>query len=193
MFSSVNACQFPTALKFAEICPCKACSLILSYYFGRKQCVKIGETRSEWLTISKGAAQGSHMGPLCYNIFSNDLLYDIDEDVDIYNYADDNSLVCSGYDYETVKSKLMHNVDKITNWFIINHMKVNQDKFQCIVFGKTNDLGTFRVGNNCVAPEENVKILGLHVDAKLNFKTHISHVCCLPEGWQTGSGSCKVT
>ena len=67
------------------------------------------------------------------------MLYILDNDVDIYNYADDNSLVCSGYDYDDVKSKLLSNVNKVIKWFESNHMKVNEDKFQCIVFGKKDN------------------------------------------------------
>ena len=32
---------------------------------------------------------------------------------DIYNYADDNSLVHSGYEYDDVKTKLLSNVNKV--------------------------------------------------------------------------------
>ena len=43
------------------------------------------------------------------------MLYILDNDVDTYNY--DNSLVCSGYDYDDVKSKLLSNVNKVIKWF----------------------------------------------------------------------------
>ena len=43
------------------------------------------------------------MGPQSYNMFTNDMLFILDDDVDIYNYADDNTFVCSGYDYDSVK------------------------------------------------------------------------------------------
>ena len=153
-----------------------ACNYVLSYYCARQQRVKIGKFKSEWMTVNKGCAQGSLMGPLSYNLFSNDMLYILDNDVDIYNYADDNSLVCSGYDYDDVKSKLLSNVNKVIKWFESNHMKVNEDKFQCIVFGKKDNLGTFRIGDHDIVPEEYVKLLGLHVDRKLNFNTHISNI-----------------
>ena len=69
------------------------------------------------------------------------------------------------------------NAKKVTNWFESNFMKVNPDKFQCIVFGKYNDLGTFKIGNYEIFPEGDVTILGLHVDSKLTFDVHISHLC----------------
>ncbi|KAK2149047.1 hypothetical protein LSH36_471g06060 [Paralvinella palmiformis] len=59
-----------------------------------------------------------------------------EDDVDVYNYADDNTFVCSGYDYESVKDKVVRNVNNVITWFESNNMMVNPDKFQCIVFGK---------------------------------------------------------
>ena len=46
------------------------------------------------------------------------MLFVLEDDVDVYNYADDNSFVCSSYDYDYV----------------------NLDKFQCIVFGRNKNL-----------------------------------------------------
>ena len=100
-----------------------ACNYILYYYLNRQQCVKLGKTRSEWLSVNKGSAQGSLMGPISYNMFANDMMFILDDDINIYNYADDNSLLCSGSDYENVKSKLLHNVYKVVAWFQGNHMK----------------------------------------------------------------------
>ena len=37
----------------------------------------------------------------------------VSDNIEIYNYADDNTVICSGYEYEDVKAELMLNVDKI--------------------------------------------------------------------------------
>ena len=39
-----------------------------------------------------------------------------------------------------------------------------------------DNLGTFIIGDHDIVPEEYVKLLGLHVDRKLNFNTHISNI-----------------
>ena len=83
----------------------------------------------------------------------------------------------SGYEYEDVKAELMLNVDKIIEWFQDNHMKVNPDKFQCIVFGKVVNPDNFLINGNVVRPEERVKLLGVHIENKLNFGHHVSHIC----------------
>ena len=154
-----------------------ACNYIMNYYINRQQCVKLGKNRSEWLFVNKGSAQGSLMGPISYNMFANDMMFMLDNDIDIYNYADDNSLLCAGSGSENVKHKLLHNVNKVVECFQGNHMKVNPDKFQCIVFGKQDNLGQFNIGDHKILPEDNVKILGLNVDNKLNFNTQITNIC----------------
>jgi len=124
---------------------------MLNCYCNRKQRVHIGKHKSEWQYVNKGYAHGSLIGPLSYNIFSNDLLSAVYNDVDIYNYADDNTLLCSRYEYELVKSKLLHNVHQVTSVFEANHMTVNESKFQCHFFGKSDNLGTFIIGNYYIA------------------------------------------
>ena len=44
----------------------------------------------------KGSAQGSIIGPISYNMFTNDMFMVLDADIQVYNYADDNALVSSG-------------------------------------------------------------------------------------------------
>ena len=124
-----------------------ACELFLSYYRDHKQRVKLGSVKSEWENVYKGAAQGSLMGPQSYNVFTNDMLFILEDDVDVYNYADDNTFVCSGYDYESVKDKVVRNVNNVITWFESNNMMVNPDKFQCIAFGKNENLDSFKIGN----------------------------------------------
>ena len=61
----------------------EACTLVAKYFQERYQRVKMGNTKSEWMEITKGCPQGSLMGPLAYNIFSNDLLLTIQNICDI--------------------------------------------------------------------------------------------------------------
>ena len=47
-----------------------------------------------WTHTYNESAQGSLLGPFSYNVVINDMLYLIDDDVEIYNYVDDNT-VCT--------------------------------------------------------------------------------------------------
>ena len=153
-----------------------ACNVITSYLRDRKQRVRIGSSKTDWLTMKKGSPQGSIFGPFTYNVFTNDVFMLMDDDVDVYNYADDNTLVCSGYNYEDVKSKVLDYVRKMILWFEENNMKVNPDKFQCIVFGKADNIGTFEINGNQIEAESSVKLLGMCIDNKLNFNDHVTEI-----------------
>ena len=155
----------------------QACQLLLNYYSNRKQRVKIGDIISEWRNVYKGSAQGSIFGPVSYNIFTNDLMLLLDEFVEIYNYADDNTLMCSGYDYKETQNKLVKNAEKVINWFTKNHLKVNTDKFSYIIFGKNVAAENILLNGNIIKPVTDVKILGLSIDNSLNYSKHISNLC----------------
>ena len=126
--------------------------------------------------VHKGFAQGSLMGPQSYNIFTNDMLFILDDDVDIYKYADDNTFVCSGYDYESVKHTLLQSVNNVISWFKNNNIKVYPDNFQCIVFGRKDTLGSFKIDVHVdlhdIIPDD-VHILGLDLDNNLNFDVYM--------------------
>ena len=66
-------------------------SLLLYYLISRKQRVKIGSSYSIWNEIKRGVPQGSILGPLLFNAFTNDIFIFI-EKTEIYNFADDNTI-----------------------------------------------------------------------------------------------------
>ncbi len=51
-----------------------SCKPIMSYFTNRKQRVKVGNCKTEWLSTEKGAPQGSMFGPYLFNLFENDLI-----------------------------------------------------------------------------------------------------------------------
>ena len=66
----------------------KAIKLLRSYLTNKKQRTKINNSFSEWVEILVGIPQGSVLGPLLFNNFTNDLLLWI-EDGNLCNFADD--------------------------------------------------------------------------------------------------------
>ena len=79
-----------------------ACNLL-----GRKQRVKISNSRSSWAVLTKGMPQGPILGPLLFNIFMQDLFLFIGK-CQLYNYPDDNSLDSSSENLTDVLFSLIY-------------------------------------------------------------------------------------
>ena len=158
----------------------ESCELIKHYLIGRQQCVKIGIVKSDWCELRKGVPQGSILGPLLFNIFINYLFYFIEHLCTLYNYADDNSVSHSHQDMAELKLRLEMSADVDVEWFRNNNMQANPSKFQGIVIARGNDVATpvtFNIRDIDISVNENVKVLGIHIDNKLKFDKHISELC----------------
>ena len=71
--------------------------------------------------------QGSIFGPLLYNIHINDLFLNL-ENWDIANYADDNIPFACGKSIDEVISHLEVCFCKLSEWFRLKCLKLNDDK-----------------------------------------------------------------
>ena len=120
--------------------------------------------------------QGSILGPILFNIFLNDIFYFI-KNSDLYNYADDNTLSYSDHDIHKVISTLEDDSMTLINWFSINKMKANPEKFQAIAIGKQTKQQNFTIDGNKIECESEVKLLGVTIDFQLNFNEHVSNIC----------------
>ena len=152
------------------------CNYIKSYLTDRPQRVKIGNVKSEWLTLKRGVPQGSLTGPLLFNVFLNDLLLNID-DCSIFNYADDNTLSYHHSDVTHVKTVLEDATAKAINWFSVNHMEANASKFQSMVLSRSECNVDFTVNGITIPTTDYVRLLGVDIDKTLNFNTHVTGLC----------------
>ena len=94
---------------------------------------------------------------------------------DLRNYADDNTVTYSHSVPQILKSVLTKDSAICVDWFSVNHLQANPDKFQAIAAGlkSKNDLG-----NGCIIQcEDEVKLLGVTIDFKLKFDLHVSNIC----------------
>ena len=156
-----------------------SCELMQSYLMKRLQRVKIGDTFSEWVNNIKGVPQGSILGPLLFNIFINDFLY-VKYNSKIYNYADDNTLICKDSNIESLKQKLRDDCMIAMDWFKSNNMKANANKFQLMYLSRNDDVPDepLVIQDSEIRPSECIDILGIELDRHLKFSSHINKICC---------------
>ena len=153
-------------------------SLLESYLSSRKQQIKINGILSSWSDIQKGVPQGSILGPLLFNVFINDIFYFVKKGT-LYNYADDNTLSYGHPDFNVLTSVLESESNVLINWFKVNKMQANPDKFQVLAVGKKTFDKNMKIciQNSTLSCEETVKLLGIEIDYQLNFDIHISSIC----------------
>ena len=80
---------------------------------------------------------------------------------------------------EKVIDSLTHDSNKLLDWFHFNPMQANPEKFQGIAIGKKSHetITSLKLKDTPIVFENEVKLLGITVDFKLNFDTHISNIC----------------
>ena len=62
------------------------------------------------------------------------------------------------------------------NWFNDNYFKMNTDKCHLLITNHENDVSAI-VGSKVIQRSKSVKLLGVHIDNKLDFSEHISNIC----------------
>ena len=104
-------------------------TFIYLYLKHRKQGIKINNTESLFQILLPGIPQGSILGPILFNIFLNDLFLFL-EDVDLANFADNNTIYTANKNIEVLIKLLERESKSAIDWFKMNDMIVNPDKFQ---------------------------------------------------------------
>ena len=153
--------------------------LVYSYLKDRKQAVKVKGFVGILKSIISGVPQGSILGPILFNIFINDLFYFI-EGSNLHNFADDNTLSDNANCIEELIIKLEGLSDNAIDWMDNNYMIANPAKFHAILLTKSrsNTAGkTLKIKNNLIQSESKVELLGLTIDNRLSFHSHISSIC----------------
>ena len=153
----------------------KIVQIFFSYLQNRKQCVKINNISSEFLNIISGVPQGSIAGPMLFNVFINDFFFLL-----LHNFADDNTLSSFTKTVSDLMKTLEDESRAAINWFSMNHMIANPDKFKAIILDKQNsDFSNTKisVNNENLEIVPSVKLLGIQIDSQLNFNMHINNIC----------------
>ena len=147
-----------------------------SYLKNRKQRVQINSNFSATKSVIAGVPQGSIDGPLLFNLFINDLVLFLTETM-LSNYADNNNLFSIGRDLNKVKDTLAKDFGIVTNWFYENFMVLNSKKCHFMCIGKDGENETFTFKDVCYKSSKEEVILGITIDNKLSFDSHIRKMC----------------
>lgn len=156
----------------------KALDLFKSYHKNRFQFVEINKSQSEKKLITSGVAQGSMISAPEFSIYINEIFY-LNLHGEVQMYADDAVIMYSCEDVANLTIRIQDDIMTINNWLEVNSMKMNMEKTKYIIFDKhiKHDIVTDIYLKNCkIERVFEVKYLGLLIDSKLNWHSHINKV-----------------
>ena len=119
-----------------------------------------------------------NLGPLIFNIFINDIFYFI-QDGNLYNYADDNWVTLHHKELTALQGILQNEAKLMVEWFEINAMQANPDKFQGILLKGAKTVGDFTitVEGTEIAFVSEINALGVCIDDQSSFNAHVDRIC----------------
>jgi hypothetical protein len=134
-------------------------SWISDYLRGRKQHVQVDKSTSSLKEVVSGVPQGSHLGPVLFLLFINDLEVVL-ENMNIKLFADDAKLYFAfekGTDVDAVKRDL----DNVVRWCEAKQLQLAFSKCCVLHLGFGNPAENYFFGNQELQKVKSVKDLGV--------------------------------
>jgi hypothetical protein len=131
---------------------------------------------SREITVKSGVPQGSHLGPLLFIIFINDIC-SIFENAKCLLYADDMKLFME-INHTTDCKLLQQDLKQLNNWCQQNRMQLKIKKCVAMTFCRKSTPITYdyRIGPEIIERVSMVRDLGILLDPKLDFKANVDHI-----------------
>lgn len=150
---------------------------IESYLTERIQIVRFNNAQSEPIKVTSSVPQGSHLGPVLFLIFINDLPL-LFKDCEFSMYADDLKI------YKVINAAsdariLQDNLSILTNWCNKNGMHLNIGKCVVMSFARKKEIAnnTYFINGIALNKVDSIKDLGVTLDSALSFNQHINKIC----------------
>ena len=110
-----------------------------------------------------------------FNIYINDIFFCI-QDVDIANFADDNSPYVVDKRITEVLNLLENDANKMYKWYEHNWLKPNSDKYHLLLSSHDENL-ELTINNDKVKNTSEVKVLGITLDNEFSCIKHVRNIC----------------
>lgn len=148
-----------------------------SYLFNRHHQVKVNGYLSNAFIPSSGVPQGSHLGPLLFNLFINDIVTNF-HFCKILLFADDLKIYTAIHSLRDCL-KMQDDLDRFSYWTEQNDMHLNMNKCEFMRFSRKQESlenPPYMLKGLALIEVKQVEDLGVILDPKLNFNDHIDHL-----------------
>ena len=183
VFLDYSAC-FDTICRDILICKLRkygvrgmSLQLVKSYFSNRQQYVTYQEAKSVIMHQNIGVVQGSRLGPLLFDIYSNDFNTLCTNDENIL-YADDTCLVYVGDNLIELLVHVNERLAIINDWCNANKLFLNRKKSEFMLVTNKylfTDPELF-IGNDKLSYVNSFKYLGVKINNSLKFHSHIDFI-----------------
>lgn len=131
--------------------------------------------------VKRGCPQGGVLSPLLWNMMVDELLDDLNEEGwNTYGFADDVCILLKGANMGQLCRKMQGALDATNSWCRRNGLTINASKTQLVAFTNKRKLGDFVppvIGEQTLMLQDKVKYLGITLDKRLNWATHVEIKC----------------
>jgi Reverse transcriptase (RNA-dependent DNA polymerase)/Endonuclease-reverse transcriptase len=149
----------------------------------RRTKITIPGFTSNWITTETGIPQGSPLSPVLFLFFISELLstfQSVHDGTLAFGFVDDTNIVAWGDTAQDNCRRLQDAHDKCISWARRHGASFAPDKYQLIHFTKrrrdpVRDItSTVRIASHEIQPQKFLRVLGVWVDPKMDWKEHIT-------------------
>ena len=149
---------------------------LCSYLKDRILFVKINDHISSSIHVTSGVPQGSHLGPVLFNLFINDIVR-VFRGVQTLLFADDLKIFLTINNIDDCII-LQENLNRLHDWCNSNMLHLNIGKCQVIRFHKTKSpiIFDYHINQTTLEAVKHLKDLGVTFSEDLCFNLHIEEI-----------------
>lgn len=159
--------------------PVYLCNLLRSYFDHRVLLYETDDGPCE-LVITAGVPQGSMVGPLLWNgMYDGVLKLELPGGAKIVGFADDIVLLVLGETQLQVEAYTSEAISVVEEWMGNHQLSLAHQKTEVVVVNNFKSVQTISVtaGSCSIASNRSLKYLGVMLDDKLNFTSHVAYAC----------------
>ena len=152
--------------------------LFQSYLSNRFQLVCVNGIASSKQKVTCGVPQGSILGPTLFSLYVNGLPKITEFSVRLF--ADDTVLIMSDNSLEKLNKAANNEAKIIDEWLTSNKLTLNTSKTSFMLYSSKKmsiDKFSLNIRGERINRTHVAKYIGLLIDEKLKFDSHIKHVC----------------